>query len=220
MLELPLLSRTNRDIESSVVGPSFNTGGAPLLYSQRGAHFGAHNVRKVIGAKESRRRYFAAPFHTIVSQSTSKIFALIIFLYLLLVGFIAVLLWFNKNLHDDSCDLGMNSFVDAWWFALTTVTTIGYGAPAGYDIYFDGCVGVFFIVDLAVVLNMCFSAGVLSIVFIRISRVQPRASSILFSRNAVMKQVNDQWQFAFRVLELRKHQLTEAHVREHTTHDT
>jgi hypothetical protein len=234
-LELPLLSHNNyeRSLGSArnISGVSLNgsdirgrsslqekIGGvrrSSLLYSTSGAHYGAITVRKTIDPQEMRRRYLAAPFHTIISQSTAKVFGLIIVLYLLLVGFIAVLFWFNKQGGSD-CDLGMESFLDAWWFALTTVTTIGYGAPDGYDIYFDHgsstCLGVFFIVDLAAVLNMCFSAGVLSAVFIRISRVQPRSSSILFSNHAVMKQVEGQWHFAFRVLELRKHQLTEAHV--------
>ena len=66
---------------------------------------------------------------------------------------------------------------------------------------------------LSIALNIVFSAGVLSMIFVRLSRPQPRARSILFSRNAVMKLVEGRWRLKFRVVELRKHQLTEAHLR-------
>ena len=51
----------------------------------------------------------------------------------------------NTYLHAHSC-----SFTDAWWFGLQTVTTIGYGLPPGHeDIYFNGCVSLWFIIDIS-----------------------------------------------------------------------
>ena len=208
-LELPLLP-ARRSI-SRLKGPAFDS--QQPLYSSETAHHGSLPIsKKFADPAEVRRRRLADPFHTLIALSTPKVIGIIIILYLFLVALIAILLWLNHYIHG-ACNLQMNNFLNAWWFALETVTTIGYGTPPEYDIYFDGCMGVWIIVDLAAISNMVFNAGVLSAIFVRISRVQPRGSSILFSRHAILSKAEGNWQFKFRVVELRKHQLTEAHVR-------
>ena len=62
-------------------------------------------------------------------------------------------------------------------------------------------------------MGLFLDAVVIGGVWLRISRPQPRARTIVFSDKAVIREIRGALYFMFQVAELRKHQLVEAHVR-------
>ena len=54
------------------------------------------------------------------------------------------------------------------------------------------------------------------VIYCRVSRPNKRASTVVFSKNAIIKRIRGKLFFQFRVCELRKHQLVEAHIRCYT----
>lgn len=58
-----------------------------------------------------------------------------------------------------------------------------------------------------------FNVGV---IYCRVSRPNKRASTIVFSNTAIIKRIRGKLYLQFRVCELRKHQLVEAHIRCYT----
>jgi len=61
--------------------------------------------------------------------------------------------------------------------------------------------------------TITFDAVAIGVIFQRLSRVQKRARTIVFSDKAVIRRIRGRLFFMFQLSELRKHQLVEAHVR-------
>lgn len=106
----------------------------------------------------------------------------------------------------------MTTYLDAMFFSIETMYTIGYGA-AGDSIYFSECSEMFVVVFINCYIGITLNALFISIIMFRLSRVQPRANTLIFSDKAVVQRIGGAYYFQFRVCELRRHQLTEAHVR-------
>ena len=53
-------------------------------------------------------------------------------------------------------------------------------------------------------------------IYCRVSRPNKRASTVVFSKTAIIKRIRGKLYLDFRVCELRKHQLVEAHIRCYT----
>jgi hypothetical protein len=119
----------------------------------------------------------------------------------------------------EPCDLDFDDafavgFVEALYVSTETIATIGYGAPnANGNPALNGCVEGVFVVVAASIAGVLLDAVFVSLFFVRISRPQPRASTLLFSERATIRCINGALRFVFRVVELRKHQLVESHVR-------
>jgi hypothetical protein len=100
--------------------------------------------------------------------------------------------------------------MEALYFSLSTMTTIGYGVS---DYYFSGCYTPFLLVVCQSCTAITFDAVAVGILFQRISRGHKRGKTILFSDKAVVRRVNGMLHLLFRVAELRHHHLLEATVR-------
>mmetsp|Transcript_22625 Transcript_22625/g.62980 ORF Transcript_22625/g.62980 Transcript_22625/m.62980 type:complete len:360 (-) Transcript_22625:1420-2499(-) len=100
--------------------------------------------------------------------------------------------------------------MEAMYFSLSTMTTIGYGVS---DYYFGGCYSPLLIVLLQICTAIVFDAVAVGLIFHRISRGAKRSRSILFSDKAIVQTIRGVPHLMFRLGERRKHHLIEATVR-------
>lgn len=100
--------------------------------------------------------------------------------------------------------------MEAMYFSLSTMTTIGYGVS---DYYFGGCYTPLLIVLLQICTAIVFDAVAVGLIFHRISRGAKRSRSILFSDQATVQNIRGAPHLMFRLGERRKHHLIEATVR-------
>mmetsp|Transcript_11599 Transcript_11599/g.27902 ORF Transcript_11599/g.27902 Transcript_11599/m.27902 type:complete len:464 (+) Transcript_11599:150-1541(+) len=108
------------------------------------------------------------------------------------------------------CDMDINDHMEALYFSLSTMTTIGYGVS---DYYFGGCWTPLLLVLWQGCCAITFDAVAVGLLFHRISRGTKRGKNIIFSDKAAIQQVNGVWYFMFRMGELRQYHLIEATVR-------
>jgi potassium inwardly-rectifying channel subfamily J len=100
--------------------------------------------------------------------------------------------------------------MEALYFSLSTMTTIGYGVS---DYYFGGCWTPLLLVLWQVCSAITFDAVAVGLIFHRISRGTKRGRTILFSNKAVVQRVKGIPYLMFRIAELRSYHLIEATVR-------
>ena len=96
------------------------------------------------------------------------------------------------------------------YFSLSTMTTIGYGVS---DYYFGGCYSPLFIVLLQICTAIVFDAVAVGLIFHRISRGASRSRSILFSNQAIVRNIRGVPHLMFRLGERRNYHLIEATIR-------
>mmetsp|Transcript_10331 Transcript_10331/g.22264 ORF Transcript_10331/g.22264 Transcript_10331/m.22264 type:complete len:679 (-) Transcript_10331:59-2095(-) len=108
------------------------------------------------------------------------------------------------------CGMDINNNMEALYFSLSTMATIGYGVS---DYYFGDCWGPFILVLLQVFSALIFSSLAIGLLFQRMSRGQKRSRTIVFSDVAVIRKVRGVWYWMFRVAELRKRHIIGAKVR-------
>jgi len=105
----------------------------------------------------------------------------------------------------------MDSFLDAYYLSIETLETIGYGVP---DQYFGGCWQMAVILSLQAIVTTLLNGFLIGVIFSRLSRPQSRASTIVFSSKALIQYNEDGApHLVFRVVDLRRHQLIEGHIR-------
>jgi len=108
------------------------------------------------------------------------------------------------------CGMDINNHMEALYFSLSTMATIGYGTS---DYYFGDCWTPFLLVLLQVFSAIVFSSLAIGLLFQRMSRGQKRGRTIVFSDRAVVRKVRGSWYWMFRVGELRKRHIIGAKVR-------
>jgi len=108
------------------------------------------------------------------------------------------------------CDMDINNRMEALYFSLSTMTTIGYGVS---DYYFGDCWTPLILVLAQVCSALTFDAIAIGLLFQRISRGRKRAKSILFSNDAVIRCVQGVPYLMLRIAELRKQQLMDVKVK-------
>lgn len=108
------------------------------------------------------------------------------------------------------CDMDIHDHMEALYFSLSTMTTIGYGVS---DYYFGGCWTPLLMVLAQVCTAITFDAVAIGLIFQRISRGHKRGKTIMFSDRAAVQRVQGKLYLMFRMGELRHHQLREASVK-------
>ena len=106
--------------------------------------------------------------------------------------------------------MDITNMMEAYYFSLSTMTTLGYGVS---DYYFGDCWSPLCMITTQVFISITFDAVAIGVIFQRLSRVQKRARTIVFSDKAIIRRIRGRLFFMFQCSELRKHQLVEAHVR-------
>lgn len=112
---------------------------------------------------------------------------------------------------DNFCVDNVDSFTSAFLFSLETQTTIGYG---GRQITPE-CPEAVILLNVQSLIGFIIGAFMLGLIFAKLSRPRNRAETILFSRNAVVALRDGKMCLMFRVGDVRKSQILEAHVRVH-----
>ena len=106
--------------------------------------------------------------------------------------------------------MGINDHMEALYFSLSTMTTIGYGVS---DYYFGGCWTPLLLVLWQVCSAITFDAVAVGLLFQRLSRGRKRGKTITFSDKAVVRRVKGIPYLMFRIGELRKYHLIGATLR-------
>ena len=73
---------------------------------------------------------------------------------------------------SDQCQLGINSFAEAFFFSMETLATIGYGVEGPGSAYWDGCIGGLFALMVQILSGVLLDSMVIGIVFQRIGNTQ------------------------------------------------
>ena len=175
-----------------------------------------------VNIKKRRQRYLADIFTTLVDikwRWNLLIFVLAFTLSWLLFGLIWWLICFSHgDFNEENRKAGANwdpcvhevyDFTTALLFSIETQHTIGYGsrqtAPncpeAILIMMFQSCFGVI------------IQALMTGLVFAKLSRPKKRAETLMFSKNAVVCKRDGQLCLLFRVGDMRKSHIVEAHVR-------
>jgi potassium inwardly-rectifying channel subfamily J len=183
----------------------------------QGACDGKWNIRRVGGAARHHQNSTMDPFHTMVNKKTSVVVLAALLAYISATMLFALAFWAAQSVWDRSadakCDMGIEDLTDAWYFSLEVITTLGFGVPKGEDIFFRGCHVPLALITAESLVSVLMDALCIGIVAARINRAQPRATSVIFSQTSVLRRIRGEWYLLFQVCEMRKHQLTEAHVR-------
>ena len=162
-------------------------------------------------------------FHSLAYRPTLQLVAIIFTLYTFLVFlfayiYLGVSIMGSKitvapdgSTKDDSfCGMDITNHMEALYFSLSTMTTIGYGVS---DYYFGDCWTPLLLVLIQSCCAFTFQSVAIGLIFQRISRGQKRSRTIVFSDKAVVRRVKGESYLMFRIGELRRQQIINVSVR-------
>ncbi|KAL2100871.1 hypothetical protein ACEWY4_002632 [Coilia grayii] len=107
------------------------------------------------------------------------------------------------------CVMQVNSFVAAFLFSIETQTTIGYG----FRCVTEECPLAVFMVVLQSIVGCIIDSFMIGAIMAKMARPKKRAETLLFSHNAIIAMRDGKLCLMFRVGNLRKSHIVEAHVR-------
>ncbi|EQC41635.1 hypothetical protein SDRG_01593 [Saprolegnia diclina VS20] len=171
--------------------------------------FGKYNIERVGGSW--RQIYWDDLYHTVINTRTVRLVTAVFVVYAFVIFFFA-LAYQTVSLKDPECHVGITSLTEAYIFSVETIMTIGYGAPSD-DIFYGGCGSMAFLLTMESFAGIFLDSILIGMFFVRFSRADTRALSIVFSKDAVIRKIRGSYYLMFQVCERRKHQLVEAHVR-------
>ncbi|XP_017848110.1 G protein-activated inward rectifier potassium channel 3 isoform X3 [Drosophila busckii] len=113
------------------------------------------------------------------------------------------------NMTHTVCVTQVTGIMSAFLYSVETQTTIGYGNRY----VTEECPEAIFIMCIQCITGVFIQAFMVGIVFAKLSRPKKRAQTLLFSRNAVICHRDGTPCLMFRVGDMRKSHIIEAHVR-------
>ncbi|XP_068631610.1 inward rectifier potassium channel 2-like isoform X3 [Battus philenor] len=234
--QLRLSLRGVRSEPSSVkdVPTTRNDSSLNLLLKYRQARYAARRVRKRVIFKHGdcnvvqwnvakrRRRYLQDIFTTLVDAQwrwTLLVFALSFILSWLMFALIWWLIIFthgdlnppppNNTAEFIPCLNNVNSFTGCFLFSVETQHTIGYGSRTTNE----ECPEAIFVMCIQSIVGVFIQAFMVGLIFAKLARAKKRNTTLLFSRNAVICLRDGEFCLLFRVGDIRKSHILEAHVR-------
>uniref|UniRef100_A0A8C4Z3H9 ATP-sensitive inward rectifier potassium channel 14 n=1 Tax=Gadus morhua TaxID=8049 RepID=A0A8C4Z3H9_GADMO len=164
-----------------------------------------------VNMSERGQRYLSDLFTTCVDirwRWMLVIFTLSFLLSWLLFGFA---FWLIASAHGDlsPCFLQVNSFMAAFLFSLETQTSIGYG----FRSITEECPLAVMAVVLQCIVGCIIDAFIIGAVMAKIAKPKKRNETLVFSDSAVVALRDGKLCMMWRVANLRKSHLVEAHVR-------
>ncbi|XP_033365940.1 inward rectifier potassium channel 16-like isoform X1 [Bombus vosnesenskii] len=214
---------------------SFKGETGPLLSRYRQTRFSSRRIRKRVVFKHGdcnvvqgnvakrRRRYLQDIFTTLVDAQWR--WTLLVFSMNFLLSWLGfALIWWliayshgdldlknqnNPNITFTPCIREIRGFTSSFLFSIETQHTIGYGSKHPTD----ECPEAVFVICIQSMTGVILQAFMVGIVFAKLSRPKKRTQTLLFSRNAVICQRDGQPCLMFRVGDMRKSHIIEAHVR-------
>uniref|UniRef100_A0A3P9I6N4 Potassium inwardly rectifying channel subfamily J member 2a n=1 Tax=Oryzias latipes TaxID=8090 RepID=A0A3P9I6N4_ORYLA len=169
-----------------------------------------------INMSEKSQRYLADIFTTCVDIRWRWMFIIFCLAFLLSWLFFGCVFWllaiFNGDLEDTDapkCVTNVSSFVAAFLFSIETQTTIGYG----YRYVTDECPVAVFVVVFQSIVGCIIDAFIIGAVMAKMAKPKKRNETLVFSHNATVAMRDNKLCLMWRVGNLRKSHLVEAHVR-------
>ncbi|CAB3224283.1 unnamed protein product [Arctia plantaginis] len=200
----------------------------------RQARYAARRVRKRVIFKHGdcnvvqwnvakrRRRYLQDIFTTLVDAQwrwTLLVFALSFILSWLLFALIWWLIIFThgdltppspyENKTVSPCLNGVKTFTGCFLFSIETQHTIGYGTRTTNE----ECPEAIFVMCIQSIVGVFIQAFMVGIVFAKMSRPKKRTQTLLYSTKCVICMRDGQLCLMFRVGDMRKSHIVEAHIR-------
>lgn len=169
---------------------------------------------------EKSWRYISDIFTTCVDIRWRYMFLLFSLVFVVSWLMFGLAFWVIGLLHGDMdrsrldegfipCVSQVNTFVTAFLFSVETQTTIGYGARC----VTEECPAAVFMVVFQSIVGCIIDAFMIGAIMAKMARPKKRAETLLFSHNAVIALHDAKLCFMFRVANLRKSHIVEAHVR-------
>ncbi|XP_028824441.1 ATP-sensitive inward rectifier potassium channel 12 [Denticeps clupeoides] len=182
---------------------------------------GQCNVR-FLRMEEQSQRYLSDIFTTCVDVRWRWMFVIFSLVFVISwLGF-GLAFWVIALLHGDldkpisggnenftPCVMQVNGFVAAFLFSIETQTTIGYG----FRCVTEECPLAVFMVVLQSIVGCIVDSFMIGAIMVKMARPKKRAQTLLFSHNAVIAMRDGKLCLMFRVGNLRKSHMVEAHVR-------
>ena len=169
------------------------------------------NLKVVAASVPSKHAiYFSDLFTTMIDAKWRWICFTFLAMYVGSWLFFGVL-WYLITIYrgNNKCVDNVFSFTSAYLFSLETQTTIGYG---GRQITPD-CPEAVLLLNFQSLVGFIINAVMLGLVFGKLSRPRNRAETILFSTSAVIALRDGKMCLMFRVGDVRKSQILDAHIR-------
>lgn len=168
---------------------------------------------------EQSQRYLADIFTTCVDSRWRWMFLLFSLTFVLSWLAFGFAFWAIAFVHGDldrpsgddftPCIMQVNSFVAAFLFSVETQTTIGYG----FRCVTEECPLAVFLVVFQSIVGCIIDAFMIGAIMAKMARPKKRAETILFSHSAVISMRDGKLCLMWRVGNLRKSHIVEAHVR-------
>lgn len=169
--------------------------------------------------EEQSQRYLADIFTTCVDIRWRWMFFLFSVAFILSWLAFGFIFWLIALVHGDfdrasseeftPCIMQVNSFVAAFLFSVETQTTIGYG----FRCVTEECPLAVIMVVVQSILGCIIDAFMIGAIMAKMARPKKRAQTLLFSHNAVIAMRDGKLCLMWRVGNLRKSHIVEAHVR-------
>ncbi|XP_034414687.1 inward rectifier potassium channel 2-like [Cyclopterus lumpus] len=168
-----------------------------------------------VNVSEKGQRYLADIFTTCVDIRWRWMFIIFCLAFLLSWLFFGCVFWLVAIFHGDSgsdtkkCVSNVSSFTAAFLFSIETQTTIGYG----YRYVTDECPVAVFMVVFQSIVGCIIDAFIIGAVMAKMAKPKKRNETLVFSHNATVAMRDNKLCLMWRVGNLRKSHLVEAHVR-------
>ncbi|KAM8706474.1 hypothetical protein ACLKA7_010703 [Drosophila subpalustris] len=211
------------------------------MYEYRQTRFSSRRVRKRVVFKHGecnvvqgnvakrRRRYLQDIFTTLVDAQWRWTLLVFAASFVISWAFFAFIWWTIAFAHNDLeyihlrntqpelivnmthtvCVTEVKGMMTAFLYSVETQTTIGYGNRY----VTEECPEAIFTMCIQCITGVFIQAFMVGIVFAKLSRPKKRAQTLLFSRNAVICHRDGTPCLMFRVGDMRKSHIIEAHVR-------
>ena len=186
-----------------------------LVYKNGEVNITQANIRK------RRRRYLADIFTTLVDiqwRYNLLVFALAFIFSWLIFALVWWLISFSHGDFDEEnisnpewvpCVREVTSFTSAILFSIETQHTIGYGSRYTTE----QCTEAIVLMMIQSCFGVICQAMMTGIVFAKLSRPKKRAETLMFSKNACICKQDGDMCLLFRVGDMRKSHIVEAHIR-------
>ncbi|KAK2501996.1 hypothetical protein MC885_003347 [Smutsia gigantea] len=170
-----------------------------------------------INVGEKGQRYLADIFTTCVDIRWRWMLVIFCLAFVLSWLFFGCVFWLIALLHGDldaskeskACVSEVSSFTAAFLFSIETQTTIGYG----FRCVTDECPVAVFMVVFQSIVGCIIDAFIIGAVMAKMAKPKKRNETLVFSHNAVIAMRDGKLCLMWRVGNLRKSHLVEAHVR-------
>ncbi|KAM4525901.1 inward rectifier potassium channel 2a [Fundulus diaphanus] len=168
-----------------------------------------------INVSEKGQRYLADIFTTCVDIRWRWMFLIFCLAFLLSWLFFGCIFWLLAIFHGDlesgtkMCVSNVSSFTAAFLFSIETQTTIGYG----YRYVTEECPVAVFMVVFQSIVGCIIDAFIIGAVMAKMAKPKKRNETLVFSHNATVAMRDTKLCLMWRVGNLRKSHLVEAHVR-------